>query len=145
MEFGWEINIKEKIIMEILDKAIELGEMLEQTNEYVRYRNAEKARYSDESAVEAYEKYSKDRAILMLQMREEGTSQEQVEQIKKDIIECGEELKQNKIVLEFLQAQDEFSRLLTQINGIIKHFISDDKTAKECSSSKGCAGCAGCK
>lgn len=107
------------------EKAIELGRALSNSKELTRLRRAQAALQIDKEAYFIYRQLKTGRRITG-----KGT----------DITKAAEE---NTVIKELIDAQEDFNRLLKEINGIVGFYV----TAQEMIEIGGrdCSGCEGCR
>lgn len=125
--------------MDILDKARELGHMIAESSEMTRLKDSEAALESDTRARELMEDY-KNLQIELVKASREKKPVEDVDAIKKRLIEKQLELDEYGKTNEYMEAKSAFDRFMGNINNVITFAI----TGEDCSPSK-CGSCKGCK
>ncbi|MEW6171788.1 MAG: YlbF family regulator [Bacillota bacterium] len=122
--------------MSILTKAWELGAAISQSSELLEVRTAEQAMFADSDARALIEEFQRFRQELeSAQAQGMQPSPEQQE----SFASVRSRMNANQLISHFMEAQDNFDRILRQINQILNQAI----TGGQGCSSEGCAGCGG--
>lgn len=123
--------------MEILVKARELGELLGDSSELKRLKNAEIVLEKDERGMGLMEDYRLLQIELIKATREEQ-GEVQLGDIKDLLMSKQEEINAYPVTIEYIEAKNEFDSLMKNVNDVITFAI----TGEECSPSK-CSSCGG--
>ena len=125
------------IDMTITELANKLGEALENSAEFIRMKDAERAQDNDAEACEMLLNFNASRESISRRARDG----EDVATLRAETQAENEKLMQNEVIAEYLEAMHEFNRLMQSVNGIISSYIAPE--GQGCGSG-GCAGCSGC-
>ena len=128
--------------MNPLDKAKELGQLLVESDEYKRFKAAESQHLSDSAAQEIMENYNLRRLELAAKMRDCDMDEEQLKEVRAEMVAETNAIMENEVVREYIEAAQDFSELIAQVNAIISHFVKGED-ADDCGGG-GCGGCHGC-
>lgn len=123
--------------MDVLIKARELGEVLADSPVIKRLRSAETALENDDRGMGLLE----DQRLLQIELIKatRGTNNEvDLKDIKDMLVEKQKEIDEYPLTREYLEAKDEFDKLMKNINDIITFAV----TGEACTPSK-CASCGG--
>ena len=106
--------LKEVInLMSVQEKAEELAEAIKNSVEYKNLKEAKAKLDEDEEAAELLKKLqSKQQRVQM--MRQNG--QELNEAMKEDLKSLHSEMEDNKIVSTFMQCQEDFNKIMEEVN-----------------------------
>ncbi|MBQ8526280.1 MAG: YlbF family regulator [Clostridia bacterium] len=126
---------------EILEKAKELGMMIADSDEFKRLKETEDIQLSDPEAQQMMMNYNKSREALSERAAAPDLTKEEWEKIQMDAQAEFIKLCQNDKIKNYLDANQCFSDLINQVNGIIAHFVKGEDQSG-CSGS--CASCKGC-
>ena len=129
------------MIMDVLEKARELGEMLADSPEYKRMKAAEGAKNNDATALKLLADYNKKANEFAMKIRTAEPTKEELEQIRTDMGKAFHELDSNAVVHEFLEASKAFDDLMKNMNSIISFYVVPEQQAScggDCSSCGGC-------
>jgi cell fate (sporulation/competence/biofilm development) regulator YlbF (YheA/YmcA/DUF963 family) len=125
--------------MDILNKAMELGEMIADSMELARLKTSELMLDSDEHARKLMNDY-KELQIELVRATKSKMERASVEEIKELLINKQKELNDYSITNEYLEAKNGFDSLMNKINNVITYAITGDE---QCSSGN-CGSCSGC-
>lgn len=122
--------------MSVLLKALELGAALSQCEELRNLREAEQAMFADPEARALIEEFHQCRQELeFARIRGIKPSVELQEALNSVQVRMGA----NPLVRRFFEAQEEFGRILQEINQILNHAISGQGACQP----GGCSACGG--
>jgi len=123
--------------MDVLLKAKELGEALSNAAELKRLKRAEDVLENDERGMSLMEDYRL-LQIELIKATRENKREVELSEIKDMLLSKQKEINDYSVTLEYLEAKNEFDKLMKNINEIITHAV----TGEACSPSK-CASCGG--
>jgi len=126
---------------DILQKAKELGMMIAESGELEKLKIAEERQLADPEAQKLMMEYAQKRDELAAKAQNPDISKEEFEEIKSKMQEEFEKMCVNENVKAYLDASNEFSNLINQVNSIIGYFVKGGD-AGGCSGN--CSGCSGC-
>lgn len=126
---------------EILDKAKELGMMIAESEEFKRLKETEEIQLADPEAQQMMMDYNRSREALSERAANPDLTKEDWEKLQMDAQAEFIKLCQNDKIKNYLDANQNFSNLINQVNGIIAHFVKGEDQSG-CSGS--CASCQGC-
>ncbi|MFZ5590332.1 MAG: YlbF family regulator [Bacillota bacterium] len=126
----------------ILQKARELGEEISRSTELQEMLAAQQAMLSNPEASALIEEFNRKQKYYMTIQRQ---GLELTDSQKQDIADLEERMLDNELVLSFFRAQQNFEKILEEINNIISQAISGQTTCGEggCSD-ECCSSCSGC-
>ncbi|MGQ9557002.1 MAG: YlbF family regulator [Desulfurispora sp.] len=126
----------------ILQKARELGEEISRSAELQEMLAAQQAMLGSPEAAALIEEFNRKQKYYMTIQRQ---GLELTDSQKQDIADLEERMLDNELVLGFFRAQQNFEKILEEINNIISQAISGqaacsaDSCSDEC-----CSSCSGC-
>lgn len=124
--------------MSILEKARELGLEIAHSRELAEMKAAELAMLQDPDARQIIEEFKeKQRIYQAIQAEGKQLSESQ----KRDVEDLEKRMIENPVIAEYFRAQQNFERILEQINSIIVQAIYGEHA--ECSD-ECCTTCSGC-
>ena len=122
--------------MDILAKAKELAEMLNESEEAKRADAAKKAQDTDINAQAMIKKYNEKRRDVAVKMQFGEHSQDEMEEMRREINEAFDELMTNEVVKEFVEASKEYDMLVQQVVSVV--------TGQGGGCGGSCSSCSGC-
>ena len=123
--------------MDILTKAQELADALENSTELQNLREAEKAMQVDKNAMSLMNDFrTKQMEVYNMQVSGEEPS----DQLNEELDSRREKMQENILIMDFLSAQEKVGRILEQINNAISKVLQGDHGCDESS----CSSCSGC-
>lgn len=125
--------------MSIMEKAMELGQEIANSVELNEMKNAELAMLQNEEAKKIIEGFNQKQQYYM-ELQRQG--QELTASQKEDVKQVEEAMLDNPLIYNFFKAQQNFERILEQINNIISQAIMGN-SASSCSDDC-CTSCSGC-
>jgi len=125
----------------ILDKARDLGISLSQSPEFIRMQSARALLDSSEDVSSALNEYKQKQEELLELLSTESPNRIFVASLSRDAEALRTQLLDNPIFAEVLEAQDDFEKLMSQVNKEISACIG---TLNESSCSGTCSDCKGC-
>lgn len=122
----------------ITEKARELGELIQSSEEMARVKQAEIAQDADETAKEALKAFNMQRMNLARDMQNGTISREDA--IEKNNKAFDELLEKSEVVKEYIDAKSAFDSLVNQVNQILNFYITgqDPNCTHDCSTCGGC-------
>lgn len=122
----------------ITEKARELGELIQSSEEMARVKQAEIAQEADETAKEALKAFNMQRMNLARDMQNGTISREDA--IEKNNKAFDELLEKSEVVKEYIDAKSAFDSLVNQVNQILNFYITgqDPNCTHDCSTCGGC-------
>lgn len=126
---------------EILQKAKELGIMIAESGEFEKLKIAEERQLADPEAQKLMMEYATKRDELANKASAAETTKEEFERIKDEMQKEFDKMCQNENVKAYLDASNNFSNLINQVNSIIGYFV---KGGEESGCSGNCSSCGGC-
>lgn len=125
--------------MTIIDKARELGEMLQESEEMKAYKEAEAAQKADEATQEAMSEFNLNRLNLARDMQNGKLSREDAVTKNNEAYEAL--LEKAPLIKDYVEKKKIFDGIVAQVNQIINFYITGS-TGSGCSGS--CSTCGGC-
>jgi cell fate (sporulation/competence/biofilm development) regulator YlbF (YheA/YmcA/DUF963 family) len=124
--------------MTVIDKARELGELIQASDEMARVKKAEIAQEADENAQDLLKEFNMQRMNLARDMQKGDISREDA--IAKNNASFDEMLEKSDIIKEYIEAKKEFDTLVNQVNQILNFYI----TGQDPNCTHNCSTCGGC-
>ena len=125
--------------MDILNKAMELGEMIADSIELKKLKESETRLDCDEHAKTLMGEY-KGLQVELVRATKSKIESAALEEIKERLINKQSELNEYKTTIEFLQAKDDFEKLMNNVNSVITYAM----TGEEKCTSGNCGSCSSC-
>ncbi|TYO97808.1 YlbF family regulator [Desulfallas thermosapovorans] len=124
--------------MSILEKAYELGQEIAASEELNNMKNAELTMMQDQEAQSIIQEFNAKQRQYM-EMQRQG--QQLTETQKKEVADLEKRMLDNPLIYSFFQAQQNFEKVLEEINNIISKAITGEQSScsDEC-----CSSCSGC-
>ena len=123
---------------EIIEKARELGEVIQQSEEMKRYKAAELAQSQDEEAADLMREYNIKRMNLARDMQ--NGKIERAEAVKQNTLAFEEMVEKSATIKEFVEAKKEFDMAIQRMNQMLNYYITgqDPNCTHDCSTCGGC-------
>lgn len=125
---------------QIFEKAKELGEMIADSDAKKRAQTASMALLADVEASRMITEYNKKREEKTAQYADKQPTQEEIQEINDYLQQEFNKIAENKIIQEYIEASRDYELMLSQMDGIIQHYVAGEENG--CSGS--CSSCAGC-
>lgn len=125
--------------MTIIEKAHELGDLIQKSEEMKALRATEKAQAEDEAAQELVKDFNLKRMNLARDMQEGRLSQE--EAIKKNNEAFSEMTEKSQAIKDYVEAKKTFDKLVSNVNNVINIYIMG---GEEGGCTHDCHSCSGC-
>ena len=122
----------------IMEKARELGELIQSSEEMARVKRAEIAQDADENAKNALKEFNMQRMNLARDMQNGTISREDA--IEKNNKAFDELLANNEVIKEYIDAKSALDSIVNQVNQILNFYI----TGQDPSCTHDCSTCGGC-
>ncbi len=125
-------------MMEVTQKARELGELIQSSEQMARVKQAEIAQEADENAKELLKEFNMQRMNLARDMQKGAISREDA--VKKNNEAFDELLEKSEVIKNYIDAKREFDSMVNQINQILNFYITgqDPNCTHDCSTCGGC-------
>lgn len=115
----------------VLEKALELGKMIAESENYKAMRQKEAAMMADPDAIFLIEKFQHlQQSHQMLRMQGKELSEEQLNEAHA----LEDKMMENSLIREFAEIQDQFGKFLNQVNERISEGIEGPREEHNCSS-----------
>ncbi|MDD6762922.1 MAG: YlbF family regulator [Clostridiales bacterium] len=124
--------------MTVIEKARELGELIQESEEMKAYKDAEAIQKSDEATQECMSKFNLNRLNLARDMQNGKISREDAVGANNKAYE--ELLKEAPLIKDYVEKKKKFDELVNQVNTIINFYITGS-TGGGCSGN--CGSCGG--
>lgn len=124
--------------MTLLEKAHELGEMIQESPEMQALKAAEAAQEADSEAQELLKAFNLKRMNLVRDMQAEKITREEATKLNSDAF--SEMVESSATIKAYVEAKKDFDAVVQQINGIINYYITgqDPNCTHDCSTCGGC-------
>ena len=127
---------------EILEKAIELGKLIAESDE-VKAANAAKEKYeNDETIQAAIVEYNAHNKALAEEYKKAEKDEALMTSIKNRIGELYNSIIDNPVYAEFMAAQEGVGQLMNKVNDEINFAVTGERPSEGCSGN--CSSCGGC-
>ena len=127
--------------MDIIEKAVELGNMLTESKLFQNYKDAEEAYASDEQAQTLTAAYNAKRLEYAKKIHAENLSKEDAQPYIDELGQEFEALEKNESVKNYIEAKKKFDELYKNTMSVIDYAISGNEGS--CDNGK-CETCGGC-
>lgn len=124
--------------MTLLEKAHELGEMIQESPEMQALKAAEAAQEADTEAQELLKAFNLKRMNLVRDMQAEKITREEATKLNSEAF--SEMVEGSATIKAYVEAKKDFDAVVQQINGIINFYITgqDPNCTHDCSTCGGC-------
>lgn len=131
-------------MMLIIDKARELGIALSESDEFKRMTAARAILEKNSSVSEMLKDYQKKQKEIVDILSGDNPDNELVAALTSDIDNMQSALLVNPVFSELMEAQNDFQRLMNDVNKVLAECIGMD-TKQDDSCDGACSSCSGCK
>lgn len=126
--------------MDIIEKARELGEMIQESEQMAKMKDMEAKQAADETAQTLLQEFNLERMNLARDMQSGKLSQEDA--VKKNNAAFDAILEKSPVLKQYVEAKGEFDNLVNQINGVLNFYITGQDQDQSCTHD--CGTCGGC-
>jgi len=134
--------------MNVIEKARELGKLLQADERYIKYNETKAKNDNDEDLQKMIGEFNMKRVSLNTEMSKSDKSQDRINELNTEIKALYSDIMANKNMADFTAAKNEMDEMLSQINMVITMSANgeDPETCPvETSSCSGsCSSCSGC-
>lgn len=125
-------------MMDVTQKARELGELIQSSEEMARVKKAEIAQEADDEAKELLKEFNMQRMNLARDMQKGDISREDA--VKKNNEAFDALIEKSETIKEYIDAKREFDAMVNQVNQILNFYITgqDPNCTHDCSTCGGC-------
>lgn len=122
---------------DVTEKARELGELIQSSDEMARVKKAEIAQEADDTAKELLKEFNMQRMNLARDMQNGNISREDA--VKKNNEAFDAMLDKSEVIKEYIEAKSAFDALVNQVNQILNFYITgqDPNCTHDCSTCGG--------
>ena len=136
--------------MTVIEKARELGALIQQDERYTAFYDAARANDNDPELQKLIGEFNMKRRTLNEEMRKEDKSAEVLTTLDDEIGEIYQQIMQNPCMVNYNDTKEAFEKMLTAVNYIITNCangkdpyeLPDEPPVSSCTGS--CASCGGC-
>ena len=136
--------------MTVIEKARELGTLIQQDERYTAFYDAARANDNDPDLQKLIGEFNMKRRTLNEEMRKEDKSAEVLTTLDDEIGEIYQQIMQNPCMVNYNDTKEAFEKMLTAVNYIITNCangkdpyeLPDEPPVSSCTGS--CASCGGC-
>lgn len=123
---------------EIMEKTRELGELIQNSEEMKKAKNAEILQENNDEAQELLREFNLQRMNLARDMQNKVISRE--EAVKKNNEAFEAMLEKSEVIKNYIEAKQEFDAMVNQVNQVLNFYITgqDPNCTHDCSSCGGC-------
>lgn len=119
-----------------MDKAEELGDEILESSEYNELKDAEEAVESDETAKSLLDEFqAAQKRLQMAQANGQEVTQEQQQEIQS----IQAKMQENEKIKEFMEAQQNFNKIMQTVNQVITSALQGEEAAAEDECPSGCS------
>ncbi len=126
---------------DIMEKAKELGMLIKESEELKAYKEAEAAQLDDKEAVELMMEYHNTQEELAKEASDPDITKEKFEELNVRAQAAFGKIAKNKSIAAYIEAQQNFSNLMNQVNTILSYYITGEE---ESGCTGNCSGCSSC-
>lgn len=126
------------------EKARELGDLLLQSEQSMRYADAKAAFSADEAAIEKLDNYNSLQQSLQMAMNSDIMTPQQFREATQRLRELAADVQEDEVVSEMLAAEREYNLLVDGVMLILRGMTGAGMASGGGCGSGGCAGCSGC-
>ncbi|MBQ7936529.1 MAG: YlbF family regulator [Clostridia bacterium] len=126
---------------EIIEKAKELGAMLQASEQVQRYNAAKAAYEADEEVQKLVKEYNLQRMNMMTLSSDENADASRMEELEERIKEIYNQVLSSPSMVEMQSASEALNGLMGQINGVITFYVTGEEPN---SCTHDCSTCGGC-
>lgn len=127
--------------MDIYEKARELGDLISESDELKRLRDAEEAIINNQQALDIFNEFSAIRQEYVGLM-EGNDDQTKIEEVKSRLLEKNDELMKNETTKTYIDSKTAVDNIFKSVTDILMKSVNGTEDEDGCSSS-GCSGCGG--
>lgn len=128
----------------VFEKTRELGEALQQSEAYLRMKEAETKAMQNVEAAEMMAHYLEKRSQIQEMMEVENPDPAVMQRLSNEMDEIQERLQMIDDIAELTAARSEFNALIGQINQVLQFIVTGRMTDEEGGCSGSCSSCSGC-
>ena len=133
--------------MDVIEKARELGKVIQQDERFIRYAKARLANDSDEALQEAIGQFNIARMELDKELNSENKDDEKVKELNENLRKIYGDIMSSSAMVEYNTAKAELDTMVNEVNVIISKSI-DGEDPETCDLHSNCTGscstCGGC-
>ncbi|MHB1315207.1 MAG: YlbF family regulator [Christensenellales bacterium] len=132
--------------MDYIECAIKLGEALSQSKELLQMREAQLTLQQDIPAMGIVNAIAIKRQDMEKLMIQPDITPEEIQKMSDEIKDLESLARSNDLIQAMIEAQNNFSSVMSQVNAILKYYIADDEggDSPEDGCKGECSGCQGC-
>ena len=128
----------------VFEKTRELGEALQQSEAYLRMKEAETKAMQNMEAAEMMAQYLEKRSQIQEMMEVENPDPGAMQRLSNEMDQIQEKLQMIDDIAELTAARAEFNALIGQINQVLQFIVTGRMTDEEGGCSGSCNSCSGC-
>lgn len=130
--------------MDVLEQAKILGQALVESEEFKAYTEAEALYNSDEEAQKLTKEYDKNCEIHYNELKKENLAPSEMVKIRRQITEEYTKVSAHPIIKDYLEKKKAAERLLSNVNNIIKFYVTGEEQNNDGGCTGSCSTCGGC-
>lgn len=123
--------------MTIIEKATELGKMIEESAEMKALKEAETAQQNDETAMNLIQEYNLKRMNIARDMHEKKMTQDEAIKANEEAYQT---LMNNEAIANYVNAKEAFNDMIQKVNDVLTYYITGEEPGCSCD----CGSCGGC-
>lgn len=127
--------------MSIMEKAYELGQEIAMSKELREMKNAELEMMQDDEAQKIIQEFNEKQKLFMAMQRE---GNKPTESQKEEVKDLEQRMLDNPLIYKFFKAQQDFEKVLEEINEIISRAIAGEHSSCDDSCCSTCGTCGSC-
>ena len=133
--------------MNVIDKARELGKLIQQDERFIRYAKARLANDSDSELQDAIGQFNIVRMELDKEVSSDNKDDQKVKELNEKLRKVYSDIMSSPAMVEYNTAKAELDNMVNEVNVIISKSL-EGEDPETCDTSVGCAGscdsCGGC-
>lgn len=135
--------------MSVIEKALELAQVISESDELLGLRNAEENLIKDSYAFNLYTTFNEALDEYLVLKGKKVNTDESSEMAKKQFLALNREVHRNQHIKDYLDRKNQMEELLATINGLLSNAVNESEKYQiekkaESSSGGGCGSSGGC-
>lgn len=124
--------------MDYVEAAVQLGEAIAESEEFIAYKAAESLLLTDEKATDLIQEY-KDLQVRMVEGSKSDLPKDELQKIKEDLLAKQNELNEYPVTKAYFEGKKTFDNMMNTVNDVLERYLYSDPN---CTGS--CETCGGC-
>ena len=125
----------------VTDLATELGQAIEVDEIFIQYKSAKEKYENDKELQDLIGDYNLKKMSVANMMNEKDKDEKRLSCLQDELQAAYDDVVRNRIMAEFLSAQQAMEELVNQVYGIINFYITGEESGNCTGSCSTCSGC----